>query len=352
MEMNLFYLEKLKTHINQIIELAKVEIRSFEDQKKERKNNLKELDRKIHHLNDEAAEKYPYISPYSYPTFRFSAGKLILWGIIGFFAGASVFAILLMVAFTGFAENAANDGVIALPMMLSGGLGFLVAFIILKLKDAAAKKECAKINALEVEHAKQEMPKLEALRNDWIKNATKKLETQKDLIRNKIAEIDQSIANVEAKIANFVDMKNDIDQQKEEISDTLKTAYDTDIIYPKYRSLIPVTMFCEYIASGRCTALQGHEGAYNIYENESRLNLIITKLDNVVSSLNNIQNNQHLLYTGINEITQNILALKNSTDIQTAILSNSRKIMADKADMLLSLQSKHIDEIKKLAEKF
>lgn len=48
------------------------------------------------------------------------------------------------------------------------------------------------------------------------------------------------------------------------------------ILYPKYRNIVPVSMFIDYLASHRCEKLEGHEGAYNLYENELRLNSIIT----------------------------------------------------------------------------
>lgn len=74
------------------------------------------------------------------------------------------------------------------------------------------------------------------------------------------------------------------------------------ILYPKYRDLVPVTMFIEYLDSGRCSRLEGHEGAYNIYENEARLNLIITKLDVIIQQLDVIRENQYYLYQTLVEI--------------------------------------------------
>ncbi len=51
--------------------------------------------------------------------------------------------------------------------------------------------------------------------------------------------------------------------------------------------------------------LEGHEGAYNIFENEIRQNIIIQKLDDVVRHLERIENNQFMLYSAIQESNRN-----------------------------------------------
>lgn len=80
----------------------------------------------------------------------------------------------------------------------------------------------------------------------------------------------------------------------------LRSFYEShDVIYPKYRNLIAVSSFYDYLMSGRCSELQGHEGAYNIFEVEVRLNRIITQLDHVVARLNTIEQNQYMLYNAI-----------------------------------------------------
>lgn len=81
----------------------------------------------------------------------------------------------------------------------------------------------------------------------------------------------------------------------------LNRLYSADIIFPKYRNLIAISSFYEYFESGRCDTLTGHEGAYNIYENEIRLNRIIVQLDIVIDKLEEIKNNQYMLYDAINQ---------------------------------------------------
>lgn len=82
---------------------------------------------------------------------------------------------------------------------------------------------------------------------------------------------------------------------------TLQQFYSVGIIYPKYRNFVAVSTFYEYLASGRCTTLEGHEGAYNIYEQEIRMNTIISKLDDVLAHLDRIEGNQYMLASAIRE---------------------------------------------------
>lgn len=94
-----------------------------------------------------------------------------------------------------------------------------------------------------------------------------------------------------------------------ETNQLLQSYYSLDVIYPKYRSFVPITMFFEYLSSGRCAQLEGHEGAYNIYEQELRMNLILNKLDDIIVRLDRIQENQYMLANAIkqsNETAQRI----------------------------------------------
>ena len=95
----------------------------------------------------------------------------------------------------------------------------------------------------------------------------------------------------------------------EKCKNTLEKLYGLDIVHPKYRNFVTITMLYEYFDTGRCESLGGHEGAYNVYENEIRMNLIITKLDDVIKQLETIQQNQYMMYEAIqdsNRITQKL----------------------------------------------
>ena len=94
---------------------------------------------------------------------------------------------------------------------------------------------------------------------------------------------------------------------------TLEQLYSSDIIFSKYRNLVSVSQFYEYFMSGRCTTLEGHEGAYNLYENEARQDIIITKLDRVISLLEEIRDTQYQLLEAISESNALLRDIANNT---------------------------------------
>ena len=100
------------------------------------------------------------------------------------------------------------------------------------------------------------------------------------------------------RLVEFLDM---LKKKRQETGSILQQYYDKDVIFPKYRNLVAVCSFYEYFASGRCSTLIGHEGAYNIYENEVRLERILTKLDEIIQRLDTIKSNQYILYDVIQE---------------------------------------------------
>lgn len=110
--------------------------------------------------------------------------------------------------------------------------------------------------------------------------------------------------------------------------ENLQKLYNYNIIHPKYRGLIPVCSLYGYFDTGVCTQLEGHEGAYNKYDTESRLDYIICQLDEVIRHLEDIKNNQYQLYAAIKESnrkydkliqnTQNVMNQLNGIQAQGA----------------------------------
>lgn len=90
-----------------------------------------------------------------------------------------------------------------------------------------------------------------------------------------------------------------------ETKSTLEKLYSLDTIYPKYRNLPALTCIYEYIQSGRCEELSGVHGAYNLYEDELRKNTIISQLNTIIENLEQIKQNQYLLYQEIHQILIN-----------------------------------------------
>ncbi len=153
-------------------------------------------------------------------------------------------------------------------------------------------------------------------------HSKEKVENQEKQIKNQeISEKNKQITNESDTRAKMI--SEEIEKSKRTLTETsvlLNNYYSSGVVYPKYQGLIPVTMFCEYLASGRCDTLTGHEGAYNIYENEIRLNLIIVKLEEVVDKLDQIQQNQYMLASMLEQNNRELQSIKSAVSMQTATL--------------------------------
>ncbi len=125
--------------------------------------------------------------------------------------------------------------------------------------------------------------------------------------------------------------KKQISSYKENINgfnkyiNTLEKAYNQSLsfIYPKYRNIVCVCQFTQYIESGRCDRFDGPYGCYNLYENESRLDLIIDKLDVVISKMDQIMQNQTEIITVLKSIDKRCVEIKDSINMQTVAITST-----------------------------
>ena len=88
--------------------------------------------------------------------------------------------------------------------------------------------------------------------------------------------------------------------------------YSYDIVFGKYRDVVALSSFYEYLMAGRCDSLEGAHGAYNIYESEIRANQVIAQLSAVLASLEQIQKNQYMVYTELKGIHSSLNKLNNT----------------------------------------
>lgn len=132
------------------------------------------------------------------------------------------------------------------------------------------------------------------LKNDCVDEAEKRWRTY-----------DEDMKKIEKELVikkNLEDVLKKISDKRIETELRLNKIYDCNIIFPKYRNFTMVSMLYEYICAGRCDSLEGHDGAYNILEVELRLDRIIVKIDQVNQKLEQIKNNQFILYSAIQDI--------------------------------------------------
>lgn len=87
--------------------------------------------------------------------------------------------------------------------------------------------------------------------------------------------------------------------------------YSNDFIYSKYQNLPALTSIYEYLFTGRCEELTGPHGAYNLYEDEVRKNTIISQLNVVINNLEQIKQNQYMLYQQVKQIKDETATISN-----------------------------------------
>ena len=116
-----------------------------------------------------------------------------------------------------------------------------------------------------------------------------------------------SLKNIDAAL---IQCNNELTQTR----NILDQYYDLGYIHKSYRGLVPVCTIYQYLDSGRCFTLEGHEGAYNLYESELRMNIILGKLDDVISRLDDISSSQQLLVDEIRKSNDKIDRLCNQAE--------------------------------------
>lgn len=154
-----------------------------------------------------------------------------------------------------------------------------------------------------------------------------------------------------------------LEKQKEEIENCLaisekyrQTIYEKGIIFPKYRNLVMVCSLYEYICAGRCTELEGAEGAYNILEIEIRLDRIILQLDEVINKLEKIKNSQYALYSAVQETNRRLSQICGSISGMSARLDDFYNNSIQLSGQMAGLNAQnaelnaHIIELQKTSE--
>ncbi len=102
-------------------------------------------------------------------------------------------------------------------------------------------------------------------------------------------------------------LKNEITRITNQLNDSkknLQTLYSYNIVNPDYRNIYAISSFYSYFEKGRTASLgfnpnNGDQGAYNIYENERRMDLIITNTDEILNKLDMVMENQRTLANGL-----------------------------------------------------
>ena len=153
----------------------------------------------------------------------------------------------------------------------------------------------------------------------YIENELNQKTNNKDKTPNKaLGEkylLDPEIKTVEETLSNLFKCRNEL--------------YSYNIVFEKYRNIVALSTFYEYLMACRCETLDGVNGAYNIYENELRLNTIITKLDEIVVKLDEIKDNQYMIYNKLIDIDNSLATLNNTMAKAVSSLDTISKNTSD-----------------------
>ena len=152
------------------------------------------------------------------------------------------------------------------------------------------------------------------------------VQSRRELYESRLADAEHHLEIIEKKNnenklvyspekVKFSIIKNEI-LQAEKIFEKLCVArnsiYHSEVIFSKYCNFVALTSFYEYLSAGRCSQLEGHDGAYNLFESEIRANMVIEQLSQVIESLEQIKQNQFMIYNAINDVNSQLENLNNS----------------------------------------
>ena len=82
--------------------------------------------------------------------------------------------------------------------------------------------------------------------------------------------------------------------------------YQSGTVYVKYRNIVPISMFYEYLVSERCYGLKGSGGCYNLYEEELRYKRISDDLKAIIADPEKVKANQRHLYEPVCEMKEQL----------------------------------------------
>lgn len=159
---------------------------------------------------------------------------------------------------------------------------------------------------------------------------------ESDRVKNVNARIDMQNEENEKKAIAATNRKVVVDAEIEfleksiaNVSEHLQNYYDLDVIYPKYRGLVYICSMYEYLESGRCESLMGPYGAYNLLENDIKFARVVEKMENIVSNLEQIKENQNELYYAIRETNNQLDKLDASLKSISTAISEGNAINQD-----------------------
>ena len=129
--------------------------------------------------------------------------------------------------------------------------------------------------------------------------------------------VNYEMISISGKAASTTDADgNTVDPTEEETAAALEALYAEDVIFPKYRHLLPMCSLWEYIQSGRCDKLEGPDGAYALLETEIQQKKIVADLGDLDWKEARIM--QYGAYNAFQEIKEQAVAMSLELDRRVA----------------------------------
>lgn len=157
-----------------------------------------------------------------------------------------------------------------------------------------------------VEKERMVAEELEKAEKAKLQIANLKEDIKKQVIEKNFSTVSFVREMIDKEVAEAEDCYRKIFECKERL-------YAYGIVYEKYQNdVVALSAFYEYLMAGRCEALEGAHGAYNIYEAEIKANTIIGQLTQVIAKLDQLIQTQYMICSELQNVNKSINQL-NST---------------------------------------
>ena len=172
-----------------------------------------------------------------------------------------------------------------------------------------------------------------------------------------IKAMNSQISNINnVKKARLTKELQKLKQTGTEIYNTLMKYYSLNIIYKDYRKMPYIAMFIKYFESGRCAKFEGYDGANNLLERDIKYNNIMSRMDDILQSLESVKYSNSLLYNGIMECNNNISRFSNAiinsaNSLEQQIsrgvdVSNERLASIEYSNYLIANNTQYLSDLK------
>lgn len=125
---------------------------------------------------------------------------------------------------------------------------------------------------------------------------------RKEDYKKALQEYDTSVKNDKLRVQYELALRKELQNQmgkviseRNKTQETINAMYNVGVIHPKYRYMVAVASFFDYFDTGRCFSFTGPGGAYAVYEEDLRFQRIVTKLDIIISKLDELIQSQRKL---------------------------------------------------------